>query len=201
VSGVIDTILGLPPGLVLALVFLLPGAGHETTVTMISNGVRALLVPPEQLALLRDQPHRLPDAIEEMLRFDGPLQVAPFRWTAEPVDIVYAYEGADARLLDAARPGAPGVVVAAFGRGNMPLAMYDGVSRWLAEGKPAVITSRAARGRVAPTYGFPGGGRSLADAGAILAGARRPQQARIDVMLAVCAGRSVAQIRELLESV
>ena len=119
---------------------------------------------------------------------------------AEPVDIVYAYEGADARLLDAARPGAPGVVVAAFGRGNMPLAMYDGVSRWLAEGKPAVITSRAARGRVAPTYGFPGGGRSLADAGAILAGARRPQQARIDLMLALGAGLQGDKLAEVFAS-
>lgn len=71
----------------ISMVFLLLVAGHETTVNLISNGVRALLVHPEQLALLRAQPHRLPDAIEEMLRFDGPLQVAPLRWTAEPVDI------------------------------------------------------------------------------------------------------------------
>ncbi len=119
---------------------------------------------------------------------------------AEPVDIVYAYEGADARLLDAARASAPGVVVAAFGRGNMPLAMYDGVRRWLAEGKPVVITSRAARGRVGPTYGFPGGGRSLADAGAILAGARRPQQARIDLMLALGAGLHGDKLAEVFAS-
>jgi cytochrome P450 len=39
------------------------------------------------LALLRAQPHRLPDAIEELLRFDGPVQVATFRLAAERVDI------------------------------------------------------------------------------------------------------------------
>jgi cytochrome P450 len=71
----------------ISMVFLLLVAGHETTVNLIGNGVRALLVHPEQLALLRGQPHRLADAIEELLRFDGPLQVTPFRWSAEAVDI------------------------------------------------------------------------------------------------------------------
>jgi L-asparaginase len=107
---------------------------------------------------------------------------------ATPVDIVYAYAGADGRLLDALRAEGRGVVVAALGRGNTPLAMYEAIRRWIADGKPVVITSRAARGRVGPTYGFPGGGRSLSDAGAIFAGARRPAQARIDLMLALGSG-------------
>ena len=107
---------------------------------------------------------------------------------ATPVDIVYAYAGADGRLLDALRAEGRGVVVAALGRGNTPFAMYEAITRWLADGKPVVIASRAARGRVGPTYGFPGGGRSLYDAGAIFAGARRPAQARIDLMLALGVG-------------
>jgi L-asparaginase len=107
---------------------------------------------------------------------------------ATPVDIVYAYAGADGRLLDALRAEGRGVVVAALGRGNTPFAMYEAITRWLADGKPVVIASRAARGRVGPTYGFPGGGRSLSDAGAIFAGARRPAQARIDLMLALGVG-------------
>jgi L-asparaginase len=107
---------------------------------------------------------------------------------ATPVDIVYAYAGADGRILDALRAEARGVIVAALGRGNTPLPMYEAIKRWIADGKPVVITSRAARGRVGPTYGFPGGGRSLYAAGAIFAGARRPAQARIDLMLALGAG-------------
>jgi L-asparaginase len=62
------------------------------------------------------------------------------------------------------------------------------------------MTSRATRGRVGQTYGYPGGGRRLAERGVIFAGARRPQQARIDVMLGLGAGMSVAQLREMLEA-
>ena len=79
-------------------------------------------------------------------------------------------------------------------------AMLDGIHRFVAEDKPVVITSRALRGRVGCTYGYPGGGRRLAERGAIFAGARRPQQARIDVMLALGAGMSVSEIRGLLEN-
>ncbi|MGQ0775436.1 MAG: cytochrome P450 family protein [Pseudonocardiales bacterium] len=70
-----------------SMVFLLLVAGHETTVNLIGNGVLALLTHPEQLALLRAQPHRLPAAVEELLRFDGPVQMATFRVTSEPVEI------------------------------------------------------------------------------------------------------------------
>jgi L-asparaginase len=118
---------------------------------------------------------------------------------ATPVDIVYAFAGADSRLLDASRAEGKAVVIAAMGRGNVPPAMVDGIDRWHDEGKPVVITSRALRGRVGCTYGYQGGGRRLAERGAIFAGSRRPQQARIDVMLALGAGLSVAAIRELLE--
>ena len=105
-----------------------------------------------------------------------------------PVDIVSAWAGCDARLLDAARQDALGVVVAAMGRGNVPPAMVPGIERWLETGKPVVIASRAARGRVGETYGYPGGGRRLAAMGATFAGSRRPQQARVDLMLALGAG-------------
>jgi len=120
---------------------------------------------------------------------------------ATPVDIVYTYAGADSRLLDASRQSGRAIVIAAMGRGNVPPAMLDGIDAWIAEGKPVVITSRALRGRVGCTYGYPGGGRRLAERGAIFAGPRRPQQARIDVMLALGAGHSVDEVRELLEAV
>lgn len=129
----------------------------------------------------------------------APTPVLTPRELATPVDIVYAYAGADSRLLDAVRAESRGVVIAAMGRGNVPPAMVDGIDRYIADGKPVVITSRAQRGRVGETYGYPGGGRRLAERGAILAGAKRPQQARIDVMLALGAGFGIAELRELFE--
>ena len=70
-----------------SMVFLLLVAGHETTVNLIGNGVHTLLAHPDRLALLRAEPERLPATIEELLRFEGPVQVATFRWTTEPVRI------------------------------------------------------------------------------------------------------------------
>ena len=118
---------------------------------------------------------------------------------AEPVDIVYAWAGADSRLLDASRAAVRGVVVAGMGRGNVPPGMIEGIDRFHAEGKPVVLASRVQRGRVGRTYGYPGGARRLHERGAILAGSRRPQQARIDLMLALGAGMDVPGIRALLE--
>lgn len=119
---------------------------------------------------------------------------------ATPVDIIYAFAGADSCLLDASRARGRAVVIAAMGRGNVPPAMVGGIERWIEDGKPVVITSRALRGRVGCTYGYPGGGRRLAELGAIFAGPLRAQQARIEIMLALGAGFSVAEIRTLLES-
>ena len=113
-----------------------------------------------------------------------------------PVDIVYAYAGADARLLDAARRDGQGVVIAGMGRGNVPPAMVPGIERWIAESRPVVISSRALRGRVGRTYGYEGGGRRLADLGAVFAGSRRPPQARIDLMLALGSGTDVRLLFE-----
>ncbi|HTE46388.1 MAG TPA: asparaginase [Gemmatimonadaceae bacterium] len=116
-----------------------------------------------------------------------------------PVDIVYAFAGADSRLLDASREVGRAIVIAGMGRGNVPPEMVDGIARWIADEKPVIITSRAGRGRVGRTYGYPGGGRRLAEMGAIFAGPRRPQQARIDVLLALGAGLKIGELRELLE--
>ena len=71
----------------LAMVFLLLVAGHETTVNLIGNAVRALLRHPGQFAALREDPARAAQAVEEALRFEGPVNLATTRHTAEPVEL------------------------------------------------------------------------------------------------------------------
>ncbi|MFC0003478.1 cytochrome P450 family protein [Micromonospora siamensis] len=66
--------------------FLLLFAGHQTTADFLGNAVVALLTHPDQLALLRDRPELLPSAVEELLRFDGPLPVASPRIATEDLE-------------------------------------------------------------------------------------------------------------------
>jgi cytochrome P450 len=70
-------------------VTLLLVAGNETTTKLIGNGMLALLRNPEQLALLREQPDLIDTAVEELLRWDGPVHM-----TARNAVESFEYEGA-----------------------------------------------------------------------------------------------------------
>jgi cytochrome P450 len=68
-----------------ANVTLLFAAGHETTVNLIGNGIFSLLREPAQWRSLRDDPALIPNAIEEILRFESPVQSVA-RTVAEPIE-------------------------------------------------------------------------------------------------------------------
>jgi len=62
-------------------------AGHDTTVFLIANTVLALLGAPQQLAEVRADPDLLPAAIEEVLRYDSPVNISSQRWATEPITL------------------------------------------------------------------------------------------------------------------
>ncbi|MEO8609050.1 MAG: cytochrome P450 [Chloroflexota bacterium] len=71
----------------IAMIFILLLAGHETTVNLIGNGVLALLENPDQMRMLQQQPELMDSAIEELLRFTNPVEQPAPRYTLEDVEL------------------------------------------------------------------------------------------------------------------
>lgn len=121
-----------------------------------------------------------------------PLPLAPL--APHPVAILAAYPGADATLVDAAIPHFSGLVIEALGSGNMGEDMGEGVARALEAGLPVAISTRVPYGTTSLAYGGSGGGATLADKGAVSAGAFRPGQARILLAAALATGAPVSEV-------
>lgn len=107
------------------------------------------------------------------------------------VEILAMFGGADGGLMRyAVDQGAKGIVVQAVGMGNMNVSMFEAVKYALSKGVPVVISTRVHNGRTYPLYGFPGGGKTTFEAGAVMAGDLNPQKARLLLMLMLHQGKS-----------
>ncbi|MBA3258293.1 MAG: asparaginase [Gemmatimonadales bacterium] len=106
------------------------------------------------------------------------------------VALVAMVVGDDGRMLDLARAEHDGVVIQAFGSGNLPPGAVPAIRRWLEDGKPVVLASRCPLGEVTPSYAFEGGGARLVAMGVTPAGPRTPSQARMELAIALSAGVS-----------
>lgn len=99
---------------------------------------------------------------------------------------VHAHTGTDPSLVDHMLDrGMRGLVAVGTGAGNVHGDLMPGIERAIAAGVPVVVTSRCWTGPVLPEYGGPGGGRSLADAGCILAGDLPTNKARLALSVAM----------------
>jgi L-asparaginase len=100
------------------------------------------------------------------------------------VDLIRLHAGSDARFLRAAvESGTRAIVLEGTGRGNANEQVVEGVREAVAAGVAVVVCSRCVEGRVEPVYGR-GGGRDLAEAGAVFAGDLAGPKARVLLQLA-----------------
>jgi L-asparaginase len=117
------------------------------------------------------------------------------------VELLQAYTGMDDRLIRAVRDaGARGLAMVAFGRGNVPPAIVPAIADAVSGGLIVTISSRAPAGRVAPRYGYEGGGLQLGQAGAILAGDLSGAKARLLTMVALGYSADPAVARQVIEA-
>ncbi len=119
------------------------------------------------------------------------------------VALVKAYAGMDGDILDSlVDMGYKGIVVEAFGRGNLPNWITGSIEKAISRGVAVVISSRCYMGRVLGDYAYEGGGEHLHDIGAIFSYDLRGIKARILLMLALGQYRDdVDKVREIFEKI
>ncbi|GAB7386236.1 asparaginase [Bacillaceae bacterium] len=90
-----------------------------------------------------------------------------------------------------------GLVIEAFGIGNVPPAILPVIEQLLARNIPVVLVSRCYQGAVQDVYGYPGGSRQLREMGVIFGGSLNGQKARIKLIVALSAGKRGDALREV----
>jgi L-asparaginase len=95
--------------------------------------------------------------------------------------------------------GSKGLVIEAFGQGNIPPAVVPGIKAAIARGVPVVIVSRCYNGIVQDVYGYEGGGKHLKELGALFSNGLNGQKARIKLMTALCETDNIDELKKYFE--
>lgn len=118
----------------------------------------------------------------------------------ERVSLVKAVAGMDGSMIDfCVEKEDKGIVIEGMGRGNIPPLMAEAVERAIKKGVAVVLVSRCFKGRVLDSYGYPGGGKQLRNAGVIFGDRLPGQKARIKLMLALGYTNDIEEIRKMFE--
>ena len=114
------------------------------------------------------------------------------------VEIVMMYSESDGRFIQTCiDTGVSGIVVQGVNTGNVNTAMHHAILKAMKAGIVVVLTTNLPNGQVYPVYGFPGGGKALMDAGAILAEDLKPRKARLLLMFALGETRVPKRLQEI----
>jgi L-asparaginase len=115
---------------------------------------------------------------------------------------ILAYTGMDSSIIEfCIKNGTNGIVIEAFGRGNVPPELEDGIIMAIERKIPVVITSRCHNGRVLPIYSYKGGSSRLKDFGCIFSEGISTAKSRLLLGLALTKTSSHLKIQEIFNSI
>jgi len=113
------------------------------------------------------------------------------------VELLKVYSGMGKEFIEyAVKLKVSGLIIEAFGRGNVPPEVKEGIAHAIENNIPVIITSRVPNGRVLPIYGYNGSGKDLLNIGAIMGSDLNGEKARIKLMVLLGAKKSIEEIRE-----
>lgn len=116
------------------------------------------------------------------------------------VALIKAVAGIDGEYIDyCIEKGVKGIVIEAMGRGNIPPLMAEAVERAIKSGIVIIMVTRCFKGRVMDSYGYPGGGKQLRNAGVIFGDRLPGQKARIKLILALGYTDDMEKIKRIFE--
>lgn len=114
--------------------------------------------------------------------------------------LIKAVSGMDLNWLEhLSHDSIHGLVIEAFGLGNLPPTALPPIETLLDRGLPVVLTSRCWQGTVEPSYAYPGGGKHLEEMGVIFSNGLNGQKARLKLMIALEHHLPSEQIKEIFK--